>query len=583
MRIRWTLKIVMYVCLTTIALQGCGGGGSSSSGSSGSSGSVTYSTANAGSAQTVSMGTTVTLDGSQSSNINGKPLTYNWFFSSKPSASNSILSNSSIAKPSFSADVSGRYIISLIVSDGTTSSSPAAVTIVASGPNAAPIANAGTTQNVVSGSIVTLNGSGSTDANNDSLSYRWSFTSKPTGSISTLSSIASVNPTFKADLAGAYILSLVVNDGNLDSNTAIVTINASDPPPIAALKPQSIACGSDHSLVISNGTVKSLGRNDYGQLGDGSTIGRGTPVTVSSLTNVVAVAGGENHSIALKSNGTVWTWGDNSNGQLGDGTTINRNIPVQVSGISNVAAIAANWMHSVALKSDGTVWMWGRDYGTTPAQMGNLSNVVSIATGAYFVLALKNDGTVWAWGDNGAGQLGDGTYTTRNLPVKVDSLTNVIEITASEDSSYAIKNDGTVWSWGYWEMVGYPVSGGGNQSTPAQITSLSGVKAITSSYHHVLALGTGGAIGSFWSWGQANNYGELGDGTFFVDRRTPVAVIGISNVTAIATGRDHSLAVKNDGTIWGWGRADYGQIGFNTTMTNYPSLSKTPIQILNLP
>jgi alpha-tubulin suppressor-like RCC1 family protein len=123
----------------------------------------------------------------------------------------------------------------------------------------------------------------------------------------------------------------------------------------------AIAAGGTHSLaLLSNGTVRAWGANGYGQLGDGTTIQRTTNVVVTNLTSVMAIAAGGAHSLALLSNGTVRAWGTNNFGQLGDGTTNKSRLTnVLVINLSNVVAIAAGSMHSVALKSDGTVWVWG--------------------------------------------------------------------------------------------------------------------------------------------------------------------------------------------------------------------------------
>ena len=183
-----------------------------------------------------------------------------------------------------------------------------------------------------------------------------------------------------------------------------------------------IAAGDLHSLALKrDGTVWTWGNNGYGQLGDGTEYNnRYEPVQVAGLSSVVAIAGGGGHSLALKSDGTVWAWGRNEDGQLGDGTTTSRLTPVQVAGLSDVIAIAAGNRHSLALKNNGTVWAWGYNgYGQlgdgttenqlTPIQVPGLSGVVSITAGIFHSLALKSDGTVWAWGDNGYGQLGIGT------------------------------------------------------------------------------------------------------------------------------------------------------------------------------
>jgi alpha-tubulin suppressor-like RCC1 family protein len=106
----------------------------------------------------------------------------------------------------------------------------------------------------------------------------------------------------------------------------------------------------------ATGAAWAWGRNNLGQLGDGSTAQRTSPVQVSGLDGVTALAGGGEHTLALKSDGTVWAWGDNATGQLGDGSTTQRTSPVQVSGLTAVTAIAAGNDHSLALKDDGTVW-----------------------------------------------------------------------------------------------------------------------------------------------------------------------------------------------------------------------------------
>ncbi|NMC00696.1 MAG: hypothetical protein GYA35_10490, partial [Thermoanaerobaculaceae bacterium] len=214
----------------------------------------------------------------------------------------------------------------------------------------------------------------------------------------------------------------------------------------------AITGGYYHSLALkSDGTVWAWGHNNYGQLGDGTTTDRLTPVQVQNLTNIVAIAGGSSHSLALKSDGTVWAWGYNNYGQLGDGTTTNRLTPIQVQNLTNIVAITGGGSHSLALKSDGTVWAWGYNRygqlgdGTTtnryvPIQVQNLTNVIAIAGGGSHSLALKSDGTVWAWGRNNYGQLGDGTTTARNTPVQVQNIANVNSVAAGNSHSFAWAN-----------------------------------------------------------------------------------------------------------------------------------------------
>ena len=173
------------------------------------------------------------------------------------------------------------------------------------------------------------------------------------------------------------------------------------------------------------------GRNDEGQLGDGTRTRRTTPVRVGALTDVVAIAGGRDHGLALRSDGTVWAWGSNDYGQLGDGTTTDRVTPVQVT--SGVLQVIAGAHHSYALRTDRTVAAWGRNYrgnlgdGTTttrtrPVTVRNVASVASIGSARDTGMAVLTDGRLWAWGRNHAGQIGDGTTTDRTTPVLVPGV-----------------------------------------------------------------------------------------------------------------------------------------------------------------
>jgi hypothetical protein len=182
--------------------------------------------AQAGPAQSVATGTVVTLDGSASSAHAGRTLSYTWTLQSKPAGSAASLSSQTSARPTFTADVAGTYVASVIVNDGKVSSNAAAVSITASAANAAPVANAGYAQNVLSGSVVELDGSTSSDANGDVLTFAWELTAKPANSTATLSSVSSVRTTFTADATGLYVAKLIVNDGKASSADATVTITA---------------------------------------------------------------------------------------------------------------------------------------------------------------------------------------------------------------------------------------------------------------------------------------------------------------------------------------------------------------------
>lgn len=266
------------------------------------------------------------------------------------------------------------------------------------------------------------------------------------------------------------------------------------------------AGGSTHSLAVrSNGTVWAWGNNQYGQLGDGTTASSFVPKQVPGLTNVVAVAAGLNFSLALRSDGTVFGWGDNSWGKLGTGVSgAYSTVPVRINGLSNVVAIAAGANHGMAVvagtNGNRLVYTWGQNAAgqlgalglcqgivcgvPTPFQVPGLTDIVaidaggansgavgadgavytfgqtshgnpisanpavtvkrlpshqgvSIAVGHYHVIVVRPDGTAVAWGNNGEGQLGNGTTQYGSTPTVV-SLARVRQVAAGQFHSPAV-------------------------------------------------------------------------------------------------------------------------------------------------
>lgn len=219
--------------------------------------------ANAGPNQSVNVGTQVILNGSDSADPDGNTITYAWTLTSRPTGSTATLASATTARPTFTPDVDGSYAATLVVNDGTQNSMPANVMITATVGNRAPVANAGTAQTVLTGTLVTLNGSGSSDPDNNSITYVWSFTARPTGSTATLTGATTARPTFTPDVAGSYVAQLIVNDGTLNSAPATVTISANaNRAPVASAGPAQTV--NTAALVTLNGS----GSNDP----DGSTI-----------------------------------------------------------------------------------------------------------------------------------------------------------------------------------------------------------------------------------------------------------------------------------------------------------------------
>ncbi len=222
--------------------------------------------------------------------------------------------------------------------------------------------------------------------------------------------------------------------------------------------------GREHVVALkSDGTVWTWGSNAEGQQGRGTTANSLTPTQVTSLgNNNTAVETGHNHTVVLKSNGQVWTFGLNSDGQLGDGSTTLRRSPVQVSGIIDAVGIAAGRDMSFAIRSNGQLMGWGRNDegqlgdGTTtrrltPVRVGtsiNFTGVKTLTGGRDHAVAVKTDGSVWAWGSNDYGQVGDGTNTDKLTPVAIDingataGLGTASDAAAGAHHSYALRTDG---------------------------------------------------------------------------------------------------------------------------------------------
>jgi len=377
---------------------------------------------------------------------------------------------------------------------------------------------------------------------------------------------------------------------------------------------------ADMTLALkSDGTVWSWGQNNWGMLGNGTTTNSNSPVQVLGvggtgfLTGIVSVAGGSVDSMALSSDGTVFDWG---RGPLG-GTETQSNTPIPVPGsggtgyLTQIIAIAQGDRHYMALRSDGTVWTWGSGaHGQlgngvvsttdvlTPTEVlgaggtGFLSGVVAIAAGGYHSLALKSDGTLWTWGDNASGDLGTNNPSVDiATPAEVvgiggsGNLSGVVGMAGGYQFSLALKSDGTVWTWGANRYGQLGIGSFIDQPTPQEVTGpgqsgfLMNIAQVSGSFGSSSAVRSDGSV---WTWG-GNQEGELGNGDQTGTPSTsPVQVLapgsGFLTGVAVSTGGYLGMkALKSDGTIWAWGNNAVGDLGIGVTD---PGIHATPAQVV---
>ena len=297
----------------------------------------------------------------------------------------------------------------------------------------------------------------------------------------------------------------------------------------------------------------------------------------SGAQTVTNIAAGSNHSLFLKSDGSLWAMGYNAYGDLGDGTYNNTNWPERIVA-GGVKAIAAGDSHSLFIKTDGSLWAMGYNGsgqlgdgkpGNTnrPEQIVS-SNVKAIAAGSYHSLFLKTDGSLWTMGDNEYGQLGDGYYTNTNLPQQI--VAGGVKAIAGGLHSLILMNDGSLWAMGA-NRAGQLGDGTNNNVYPfhgpnrPEMIVAGGVTAIAAGIQHSLFLESDGSL---WGMGE-NDLGQLGDGTYN-NTYLPERIVA-SGVTAIAAGGFHSLFLMNNGSLWVMGLNDYGQLGDGTyNNTNRP-------------
>lgn len=283
------------------------------------------------------------------------------------------------------------------------------------------------------------------------------------------------------------------------------------------------------------------------------------------------VATGWFHTLAVTAGSGVVAWGRNDEGQLGDGTTESRATPVPVPGLTDIVGVEGTRFFSVALSGTGEVYTWGgvpltpaaQGYLTSPTLMPDLSDVIAIDAGADFVVALTEAGTVLTWGGNQYGQLGDGTTEARPTPKVVPGLSDVVAVAAGDLHVVALTAGGRVHTWG-WNQPGTIGDGTTtNRLSPVLLAAPTQVVAVSAGTWQSFAVT---ADGTAWGWGD-NYYGQLGIGAADTERYVPTAIADLTDLAAVEGGVWHTLGLTSDGRLHAWGWNEYGQVGVETGYT----------------
>ena len=326
----------------------------------------------------------------------------------------------------------------------------------------------------------------------------------------------------------------------------------------------SISSGGSHTSAIrSDGTLWAWGFNVAGQLGDGTTTNKSSPVQVG-YSSWVSVSSGGYHTIALDKNYVLYTWGLNSSGQLGDGTTVNKSYPSLVY-LNNISftSVSAGAYHSLALTTANVLYSWGDNesgqlgtsssiYRSSPVQIGSYTQ---IDAGKFHSGAIDSLGKLYTWGANPYSQLGQSDTVYRSSPTQLGTSSWTM-IAGGGGHTLAIDSNNKLFAWGsniYGQVGNNPTYSGNYWTT------------IANGPNHMLALRNDGIL---FARG-LNTSGQLGDGTTV--NRSSIVQIGSGSWSIISVGASHSVALSSNGTLWSWGDNSSGQLNQQNVNTTYPT------------
>jgi alpha-tubulin suppressor-like RCC1 family protein len=456
---------------------------------------------------------------------------------------------------------SGTYVLTARATDSaalTTISTPVTVTVSVAGPPTVTLTAPAAAASLPLAADVTLTATAAAATGRTLTSVAFFANGQSLSSPDTSAPFAvQWTPTLTGEIA---LTAVATDDVGVTTTSAPVNVTVFIPPSLPFV---STACGDGHALYLrSDGLLFATGRNDHGQLGDGTRATRTAPVNIA--TDVVAVAAGDESSYFLKSDATLWAMGRNSAGQLGDGTTVARDTPVPTL-FTQVAAFSPGRAHLLVLKSDGTLWAVGQN---SDGQLGDDSlvdrltpvpvatGVASIGAGAFGTHFVRSDRTLWSTGRNTFGQLGDGTTVSRRAPVRITS--DVTVVSAGESHTMLVKTDGSLWGMGRG-YSGALASGSLADKRVPTIALAAGIASVVARADYTLILREDGGLFGLGS----NIYGQLGVGETSEQQPALYQIGGY--VRSVSAGVRDRRTLNTDGTLWAAGDNSFGQFGDGTT------------------
>lgn len=357
----------------------------------------------------------------------------------------------------------------------------------------------------------------------------------------------------------------------IDSKSAVVSVTVSALPPSQAIF-ASIAPGGSHTCALNAaGLAFCWGYNLYGQLGNGTQDEARKPTAVSLGITFASLSSGDNHTcgVALSPKGAVYCWGQNFLGELGDGSTTERHTPVLVSGGIDFVAVVASSGYTCGLAVDGSAYCWGAGSAalgngsfkqtSVPVRVVSAVSFTSLSAGLAHTCGLGTDSFAYCWGNGG--YLGDGipSDTPHVVPIAVAGNIKFREMHANNDGGCGIAQAGQTYCWG---LLPGPLSA-------ASPTVLSGGLSFStlgfgSTANHACGITSAHAA---YCWGD-DAQGQLGDSTSTPNRPTPVAVLGGIAFTSIMGGATHTCGLTATGAAYCWGDNTFNQLGIAQTLGN---------------